>query len=183
MKKQHSKKAVSVTLALLLSSTAVLAACSTPDSKQAAPNAAADSGKEAAQVKGPKPKITVSVYDRNNVPEGEGTITNNRWTKWINEKAPVQVEFIPIPRTSSTEKFNVMFASGEAPDLIMEFTNSYTKDLASKGQIIPLDEPIEKYSTTYKKFLKENPVIQKSTLYNGKTYFLADCFRSHPTII
>ncbi|WP_240420949.1 extracellular solute-binding protein [Paenibacillus periandrae] len=171
MKKQNSKKAVSVTLALLVSSTAVLAACSTPASKQAAPNADADSGKEAAQAKGPKPKITVSVYDRNNVPEGEGTITNNRWTKWINEKAPVQVEFIPIPRTSSTEKFNVMFASGEAPDLIMEFTNSYTKDLASKGQIIPLDEPIEKYSTTYKKFLKENPVIQKSTLYNGKTYF------------
>jgi putative aldouronate transport system substrate-binding protein len=170
MNKTNSKKAVSVSLALLLSSTALMAACSTQD-KPANQGAGAETGKEAAPAKGPKPKITVSIYDRNNVPEGEGTITNNRWTKWINEKAPVQVEFVPVPRATSAEKFNVLFASGEAPDLIMEFSNAYTKELASKGQVIPLDEPIEKYSTTYKKFLQDNPVIKKSTLFNGKTYF------------
>ncbi|MCY9656631.1 extracellular solute-binding protein [Paenibacillus chondroitinus] len=173
MKKNKLMKTASVTLAMIVSSSALLTACST--GKEAA-NTASTPGSGAtaaasAKPAGPKPKITVSIYDRNAVPEGEGTITNNRWTKWINENAPVQVEFIPVPRSNSIEKFNVMFASGGAPDLIMEFSNPYMKDLASKGQIIPLEDAISKYSTTYKKMFQENQNIQKLTKFNGKTYF------------
>jgi putative aldouronate transport system substrate-binding protein len=167
-------KEASVTLAMVVSSSALLTACTA--GKEAAKPAATTPGSGAAATAsakqaGPKPKITVSIYDRNAVPEGEGTITNNRWTKWINENAPVQVEFIPVPRSGSIEKFNVLFASGGAPDLIMEFSNPYMKDLASKGQIIPLEDAISKYSTNYKKLFQENQNIQKLTKFNGKTYF------------
>ncbi|CAH1191665.1 Lipoprotein LipO [Paenibacillus allorhizoplanae] len=174
MKKISKMKATSVSLALVLSSTAILTACASDkktDSATTSPSAASTAA-ASAKPAGPKPKITVSIYDRNNVPEGEGTITNNRWTKWINENAPVQVEFIPVPRTNSSEKWNVLFASGQAPDLIMEFSNPYMKDLASKGQIIPIDDAISKYSTNYKKMIAGNESLQKLTRFNGKTYFM-----------
>lgn len=173
MKKISKMKAASVTLALAISSTTLLAACASDkktDSATTTPGAASTAA-ASAKPAGPKPKITVSIYDRNNVPEGEGTITNNRWTKWINENAPVQVEFIPVPRTNSSEKWNVLFAAGQAPDLIMEFSNPYMKDLASKGQIIPIDDAISKYSTNYKKMISSNESLQKLTRFNGKTFF------------
>ncbi|MDR6550463.1 extracellular solute-binding protein [Paenibacillus qinlingensis] len=174
MKKISKMKATSVSLALVLSSTALLTACASDkktDTATTTPGAASTAA-ASAKPAGPKPKITVSIYDRNNVPEGEGTITNNRWTKWINENAPVQVEFIPVPRTNSSEKWNVLFASGQAPDLVMEFSNPYMKDLAAKGQIIPLDDAIAKYSTNYKKVIAGNESLQKLTRFNGKTYFM-----------
>ncbi|WNR46198.1 extracellular solute-binding protein [Paenibacillus roseipurpureus] len=173
MKKISTLKAASVTLALAISSTTLLAACASDkkDSATTTPSTASTTAASATPA-GPKPKITVSIYDRNNVPEGEGTITNNRWTKWINENAPVQVEFIPVPRTNSSEKWNVLFASGQAPDLVMEFSNPYMKDLAAKGQIIPLDDAIAKYSTNYKKVIAGNESLQKLTRFNGKTYFM-----------
>lgn len=174
MKKISKLKATSISLALVLSSTTLLAACASDKEKTdkaTTTPGAASTATESAKPAGPKPKITVSIYDRNNVPEGEGTITNNRWTKWINENAPVQVEFIPVPRTNSSEKWNVLFASGQAPDLIMEFSNPYMKDLASKGQIIALDDAIAKYSTNYKKVFSGNETIQKLTRFNGKTFF------------
>jgi putative aldouronate transport system substrate-binding protein len=166
-------------LVAVLASASLLGACSNgkesegTNSSSNSPNASSSPTTAAsAKPAGPKPKITVSIYDRNAVPEGEGTITDNRWTKWINKNAPVQVNFVAVPRSGSNEKFNVLFASGEAPDLIMEFSNPYMKDLASKGQIIPLDEAIAKYSTTYKKVLQDNPNLLKLTQFNGKTYFL-----------
>lgn len=174
MKKMSKMKATSVTLALAITSTTLLAACASDkktDTATTTPSAASTT-EASAKPAGPKPKITVSIYDRNNVPEGEGTITNNRWTKWINENAPVQVEFIPVPRTNSSEKWNVLFASGQAPDLVMEFSNPYMKDLAAKGQVIPLDDAIAKYSTNYKKMIAGNESLQKLTRFNGKTYFM-----------
>ncbi|MDD9269603.1 extracellular solute-binding protein [Paenibacillus sp. GCM10023248] len=165
-------KTAATSLALMFTGSMLLTACGGTSDEAASPSAAAStSSANATATPGPKPKIKVSIYDRNNVPEGEGKITDNRWTKWINEHAPVDVEFVPVPRTNSTEKWNVLFASGDAPDLILEYSNAYMKDLAAKGQIIPLDDAIEKYSTTYKQFLKDNPIIKTLTSYNGKTFF------------
>ncbi|TXK77656.1 hypothetical protein [Paenibacillus sp. N3.4] len=48
-------------------------------------------------------KIKISLYDRGNTPAAEGSITNNRWTKWINENGPADVEFVPVPRFESKQ--------------------------------------------------------------------------------
>ena len=55
-------------------------------------------------------QITVTVYDRGNVPAAEGTIEKNRWTRWINENGPVDVTFVAIPRVNPQEKLNTLFA-------------------------------------------------------------------------
>lgn len=172
---KQMKRSSAWLLVLALALSTIMAACSSNNSKESSSSPAAQPDKspqtsESAKP-APKQKISVSIYDRNNVPEGEGTITDNRWTKWIQENAPVDVEFIPVPRTNSAEKWNVLFASGEAPDLILEFSNAFMRDLADKGQIIPLDDVIANHSTVYKSFLADNPLIQKLTKHNDKTFF------------
>ncbi|WP_020618319.1 extracellular solute-binding protein [Paenibacillus daejeonensis] len=129
-------------------------------------NAAAEEPKE-------RGSITVSVYDRGTVPAEEGTMDNNRWTKWINENGPVDVSFVSVPRWESQQKFNVMFASKSAPDLIMEYDTAYRNQLYNQQLIMPVDELIEN-STNYKAMLEEYPALRKvTTKEDGKMYEFA----------
>lgn len=134
--------------AILMSASVILSGCK---SKGAA---------EAGQPK-EKPEITVGVYDRGSVPAAEGTIEDNRWTRWINENAPVKVKFVPIPRSGAAEKLNTLFASGTAPDLITLFEKDYLNSLITQKQVIALDELIETHSIYYKEVLAQYPVLRK----------------------
>ncbi|SFL00224.1 putative aldouronate transport system substrate-binding protein [Paenibacillus sp. 1_12] len=153
---------VSVITALTL--TTILAGCSTPQNND-----------KNSTTTGPvaKPKITSSVFERNAVPQEEGTVDNNRWTKWINEKAPAEVTFVPVARDASKQKdkYNVLFASGSAPDLIFEYTAQNLLDWYNTKQLMPLDDLIEKHSTTYKQWLQKYPDMKKlATASDGKMY-------------
>ena len=120
---------------------------------------------------GQRGSITATIYDRGNFPASEGTIEENRWTKWINENGPVDVKFVAIPRTNSGEKLNTLFASGSAPDLIYEFAPNVKTPLYEQKQLLPLDELIEKHSTVYKQRLAEYPQLKKAgTKSDGKVY-------------
>ncbi|MGG1517416.1 extracellular solute-binding protein [Paenibacillus oryzisoli] len=125
--------------------------------------------------------ITASLYDRGNIPAEEGTIVNNRWTKWVNEKGPNDVKFVPIPRFESLQKYNVLFASGSAPDMIFEFDKSYLGQLYNQKQLMPLDDIISKYSTEYKARLEKYPALKKATtMPDGKMYLLGRPYNNDP---
>ncbi|MFS0724789.1 extracellular solute-binding protein [Paenibacillus sp. 1P07SE] len=129
-----------------------------------------------------KPTITVSVYDDGSIPAEEGTMEDNRWTEWINEHSPVQVKFISIPRWESQSKFNTLFASGSAPDLILEYDNAFLNQLYAQKLIMPLDDLIEEHSTVYKQLLEENPLLRNSGLKeDGKLYQFGRLLPIHPT--
>ncbi|MDF2814412.1 MAG: hypothetical protein K0Q81_612 [Paenibacillus sp.] len=116
-------------------------------------------------------KIKMSLYDRGNTPPAEGTITNNRWTKWINENGPVDVEFLAIPRFEAKQKFNTLFASGEAPDVINEFDTGYRDQLYSQKQLLPLEDLIKQHAPNYSKLLEKYPVLRQiGTKPDGKLY-------------
>jgi putative aldouronate transport system substrate-binding protein len=116
-------------------------------------------------------KISATVYDRGNVPAAEGTIENNRWTRWINEHGPVDVAFMAVPRVRPEDKLNTLFASGTAPDLIFEYAPGVKNTLYQQGMIMPVDEMIEKYSTVYKSFLNQSSGIKRAaTMPDGKMY-------------
>ncbi|MCU6791803.1 extracellular solute-binding protein [Paenibacillus sp. WQ 127069] len=156
----EKKKMWVASMAVVLASGTLLAACSSKEGN--------GTGQQAAEV---KKDITVSVYDRGNVAQDEGTIENNRWTKWINEKGPANVKFVAIPRTNSQEKINVLFASGSAPDLLFEYAPNIKNPLYDQKQLMPLDSLIENSSVDYKKLLQENPVLKKAgTKADGKLY-------------
>lgn len=118
-----------------------------------------------------KGNISVTIYDRGNIPQGMGTIDNNRWTKWLNETGPATAKYVPIPRGESVQKLNILFASGNAPDVIEEFDANFRDQLVQQKQIMPVDELIQKYSTTYKELMRKYPELKKaSTKSDGKQY-------------
>jgi putative aldouronate transport system substrate-binding protein len=118
--------------------------------------------------------ISVSIYDRGSVPPEQGTIDKNSWTKWVNDNGPADVKFIPVPRWESREKFNVMFASGNAPDVIFEYDTSYRNELISQKQLMPLNELIEEHSVEYKELLNKYPIMRKvTTRPDGNIYEFA----------
>ena len=67
-----------------------------------------------------------------------------------------------LPR-AKREKYNVLFASGDAPDLIFEYDTKYRNSLISQKQLMPLNELIEEHSVEYKALLEEYPILRKVT--------------------
>lgn len=175
-KLNHVGKAV---LATTMSVT-LLAACSTSKSTSNQPSSSPSATTAASA--GPKKEISVSMFDRGTVPTEEGTYESNRWTKWINEKAPVNVKWVPVARNQAQAKLNALIASGEAPDLIWEYDRNYISQLANQGAIQPIGDYINKYSTTYKAYLEKHPELKPFLNVNGKTYavsFARDTVANH----
>jgi putative aldouronate transport system substrate-binding protein len=168
---KHSWKsvlAVSLTLLLL-----ILAACSSngaSESPSASPTASAPTTSASEAPSGPKKEISISAFDRGQVPTEEGSYESNRWTKWINENSPATVNWIPVDRPQAQQKLSTLIASGSAPDLIWEYDRNYIAQLANQGAIQPIDTYIEKYSTTLKKYLEENPELKSAMTIDGKMY-------------
>ncbi|TBL80278.1 extracellular solute-binding protein [Paenibacillus thalictri] len=147
----------------LVASLFTIAACSSGGSgPSSSPGKDANSGK--------KLEVSVSILDRGQVASDEGTYENNRVTKYINEKSGINVKWVPVLRTESTKKLNTLIAAGEAPDLMWEFGRDYMATLKEQGAIQPIDDYIEKYSTSYKAYLKAHPELKPYTMFDGKTY-------------
>lgn len=113
------------------------------------------------------------MFDRGAVAAEEGSYESNRWTKWINENAPATVKWVPVPRNEAQTKLNTLIASGSGLDLIWEYDRGYIAQLANQGAIQPIDAYIEKYSTTFKNYLKEHPELKPYLTFDGKMYAVA----------
>lgn len=115
-------------------------------------------------------KVTISTFDRGQVSSDEGTYEDNRWVKWIREQSGIDVSIIPVPRNQAQDTLNVLFASSQAPDLVWEYDRSYIGKLVSQGVIQPIGEYIEQYSTSYKKYLQDNPDLLPYMTFEGEIY-------------
>jgi putative aldouronate transport system substrate-binding protein len=104
-------------------------------------------------------EVSVIVLDRGAVPASEGSYEDNRWTRWANEHAPVKITYVPVNRGQSYQLIYALFAAGNAPDIAWEYSKGFMDTLYDQGVIMPLDDLIEKYSTTYKQFQKDNPIL------------------------
>ena len=116
--------------------------------------------------------LSVMVYDRGQVPVSEGSYSDNRWTKWVNEQTNMNVKWVPVPRSEVKQSLNVMFASNSAPDIIVDFDRSNMQEFADQGLIQPVGEFIEKYSKDYKEYAANHPEMIPFTTMNGDTYLL-----------
>ena len=126
-----------------------------------------------------KPTITVSNYDRGNIPAAEGTVEDNRWTKWINEGSPVAVKFVPVARAEAVKKLNVMFASGSAPDIVNDYDTGFRNSLYQQKQLMPLDDYL-RYAPEYEKLLEKYPQLRKvGTKSDGKLYEIGKINEPH----
>lgn len=170
--KKTKKASLPAVLTGILALGAVLSACSGTGGESAGALTAGEPS-TGAQTPVKRGSITVSAYDRGTVPASEGTIENNRYTRWLNENGPTDVKFVAIPRFDSIQKYNTLFASGSAPDLIFEYDANYRHQLYEQKQLLPLDDLIPKYAPNYHKFLEQYPALKKlGTKPDGKLYEL-----------
>ncbi|MFD0712755.1 extracellular solute-binding protein [Paenibacillus sp. GCM10027626] len=168
----------STAFAVILAAGTVLAGCGNSKEEGSKNNPLPAAGNSEKQTKegsapetGKRGKVSVTIYDRGQISPDEGTYDNNRWTKWVNEHGPVDVTYVPVPRTGSDQKIPVIFASGTAPDLVLEYSATMRNQLWVQKQLMPLDEMIDKYSTNYKKLLEQFPQLKRITaMPDGKPY-------------
>lgn len=82
----------------------------------------------------------------------------------------INVKFIHPPVTQVTEKFNLMIASRDLPDIIEWGWYNFTggpQIAIDDGVILPLNNIVDKAAPNLKKFLSENPHIDKEVRTDG----------------
>ncbi len=100
-------------------------------------------------------------------------LNTNDCTVWYEEKTNVHVEFEQIPEDQFNEKFKIIMAGGDYPDVIVGrmMPPSEVMYYASQGVIIPINEYIDKHGYYYKKMLEDAPdLIKNITAPDGNIY-------------
>ena len=115
-------------------------------------------------------EISAEIFDRGQVLPEEGSYEENRWTKYINENSGVKVTWVPVLRTQTEQKLNSLIAVGQAPDLMWDYGTNFLLTRINQNVIQPIDEYIEKYSTSYKAYIKAHPELLPYVTKNGKMY-------------
>ena len=119
-----------------------------------------------------EPVVTVVVFDRGNVPADQGSYEDNWATRWVNENAPVRVQYVPCGRWDTYTNYNLWLTAGTCPDIIMEFQPEYVQEWSSKGLILELGDLIDEYAPNYRELTSES--VQAWGLYNGGEYAIVD---------
>ncbi|MGG4195226.1 carbohydrate ABC transporter substrate-binding protein, CUT1 family [Paenibacillus sp. cl6col] len=96
--------------------------------------------------------------------------------KQMEEKTGIKFEYRNAPLDSFDTKRNLVFASGDYPDVFFSGQLQSADEInygSSQGVLIPLEGLIEKYAPNLNKILNDNPDIRKSiTTPDGHIYSL-----------
>lgn len=112
-----------------------------------------------------KDKITLKVAIRSN-PQVEDFV-NNDFTKWLEEKTNIHLDFTMLPDKDVDTKINLMFAAGkDLPDVVITtaIKNDSLYKYALDGLVIPMDQYIDKYGDDYLTMIDENPSLSKAMM-------------------
>lgn len=119
-----------------------------------------------------KPTISVAIMDRGTVPADKGDYENNWATQWIQENAPVNVNFVAVPRWDTYTTYNLWLASGTSADIIMEFQPEYVQEWSGEGMLTELAALIDENAPTYR---ANTPAeVQVWGQYNGGEYAMVN---------
>lgn len=91
------------------------------------------------------------------------------------KRTGVQLQFIQPPANQSKEALNMLLASGDLPDVIeyswATFPGGGAKAI-SDGYIMKLNDAIEQYAPNFKKYLEENPEVDKQIKTDDGSYYV-----------
>ncbi|MBR2037303.1 MAG: extracellular solute-binding protein [Lachnospiraceae bacterium] len=131
--------------------------------------------------------ITVMVYDRGHEYTGGHSLTNNKFTQWVNEQMEpqgVRVTYVPVPRSGADDKVNLMLTGGTAPDLIRTYDRQRVATYASQGGLAELSSIVDSLHPDYLE--KAEPYLDMCK-FDGGLYALPNVYsytgKSHETYI
>ena len=117
--------------------------------------------------------IKIPVYDRGK--EGVPPVTDNYWTKWIQEnfgdKYNITVQFEAIPRGDVLNAYTLLAVGGDLPTILMEYDYPKLAQWVDDGYLTEysLDEFAQIAPTYYQRMVDNNQL--EYTELNGTTYF------------
>lgn len=129
-------------------------------------------------------KITVMVFDRGNVPSSEGNAANNRWTQWVKDHAPVEVEFLSVARAEADQILVHLFATGKAPDYIPYGSNPQA--FVTNGMCLEITDDMLQQVPNYLKRIAAYPEADKAATFSGVRYgfgYAENVFHNHNIVI
>lgn len=106
-------------------------------------------------------------------------------SKEIMQRSGIQIEYIHPSLMNADEKFNLMIASGELPDIIEYSWANYAGGpgkAISDGIIIPLNNLIDAYAPNLKKIFEENSDVAREAKTNAGDYFAAGVIAIEPAL-
>ncbi|MDD9268400.1 ABC transporter substrate-binding protein [Paenibacillus sp. GCM10023248] len=176
------KKALTALIAIT-TSVALLSACADSGQQEAAQKTEAskdDQVTAAGEFPITKEKTTLRVMVK-----GSSIVENfatNEFTKWLEEKTNIHIDWEVAPEKTFAEKLNVSLASGDYPDVLLNMSVSpiqqsiYGKD----GVFIPLNSYIDKYGVEMKKMFEQVSYVKDLiTMPDGQIYSVPqvnDCY-------
>ena len=87
--------------------------------------------------------------------------------KYVEELTNVHIKWITVSAAEAAEKYQLMLASSELPDIIIPFSQSENPDVAiADGWALDMADLIAKYMPNYRKYLAEHPV--EASLLSGQ---------------
>jgi putative aldouronate transport system substrate-binding protein len=175
------KKVWIVSLSLAIAAVAVLSGCTDKAAVPQQDNAAnAAKINPAGQFPIMKEKTTLKVLVKGS--SFVEDFATNEYTKFLEEKTNIHIEWDVAPEKSAIEKLNLVLGSGDLPDVIMGFDISPTQQLiyGNTGEFLDLTKNIEQYGTETKKMFEKLPYVKEAiTAPGGKIYGLPlvnECF-------
>ncbi|MCQ6561501.1 ABC transporter substrate-binding protein [Paenibacillus mendelii] len=120
-----------------------------------------------------KEKITLKVMAPENA--GVENYATNLFTKELEEKTNIHLEWIMVPEKNVVEKLNLMLVSGDYPDILLGMGVNKTQEVVYGGQgaFLPMNDLIEKYSVETKKLMETLPLFKETiTAPDGNIYSL-----------
>lgn len=160
MKKRFAKMCAAV-----LSAAMLMTGCGGASSSQVASSGSQQAQKEIVE-------INVMVYDRGHEYQNGNSLTDNEFTRWINEQLEpqgVHVNYVPVPRSGADDKINLMLAGGTAPDIIRTYDRQRVATYASQGGLLDLTPYLDRLSPEYLEMMEK---VQEYHQFSGAQYSL-----------
>lgn len=125
-------------------------------------------------------KITLTVLVPQNAQVED--FSTNEFTKWLEDKTNIAIEWEVVPSQGAQEALNLRLASGDLPDIIMNFgvTPAVQMIYGQQGVFLPLNDLIKNYGKYIFDVFAEDPLAESIlTSPNGMIYSMpntSDCF-------
>jgi putative aldouronate transport system substrate-binding protein len=168
-------KCMAVSIGLVLAAVSLLSGCSDKEApkQNATPSAEKERVTDVGVLPITKEKTTIKVLVRGNA--NVENFATNEFTKYLEDKTNIQIEWDIAPAKSATEKLNLVLGSGDLPDVIMGFGVSPTQQLiyGEQGVFLNLIPYIDKYGVETKRMFDQVVGVKDAiTAPGGKIYGL-----------
>jgi putative aldouronate transport system substrate-binding protein len=188
MKKLFSTLKKTTAIALSLASVMTIAACSNSGGDPSEPSKETTKESQTAENSGSNAEVKEFSYPMekgdaltywlattNTVTANFANLGDSPFAKGLMKNTGVDIEFLQPPQGQENEQFSLIIADEDLPDIIeYNWVSQYSggpEKAIKDGVIIPLNDVIDQYCPNLKKYLEENPDIDRMIKTDEGKYY------------